>query len=164
MNRVLFSSNYLDWGTPKNLYEALYKEFRFTLDPCCTEKTAKCAWFFTPEQDGLKQSWEGHLVFMNPPYGRQIGRWIKKAYLESKKQGTWVVCLVPARTDTKWWWDYCIKGEIRFLKGRIKFEDNGKESNSATFPSAVVIFGRRKRKNNVTFWDWKSLYTKEQLK
>ena len=104
------------------------------------------------------------MVFMNPPYGRHIGKWIKKAYLESKKGGTWVVCLVPARTDTKWWWDYCIKGEIRFLKGRIKFENNGKESNSATFPSAIVIFGRRKRKHNVTFWDWKSLYTNEQLK
>ena len=75
---------------------------------------------------------------MNPPYGREIGAWMKKAY-ESSLQGAMVVCLVPARTDTKWWHDYAIKGEIEFIRGRLKF---GKSKNSAPFPSAVVVFNK----------------------
>jgi len=99
---VHFSSNDQTWETPKAFYEELNKEFNFTLDPCCTKETAKCDKFFTLEDDGLEQSWEGHVVFMNPPYGREIPDWIEKAHNEYQKGAT-VVCLIPARTDTRYW-------------------------------------------------------------
>jgi len=143
MNEVMFSSRRMDWETPQDFYDKLNQEFGFQLDPCCSKETAKCDRYYTDIEDGLAQSWGGYKVFMNPPYGRDIGKWIKKAYEESLK-GSLVVCLIPARTDTRWWWDYCIRGEVRFIKGRLKFKGlNGKGeivNNSATFPSAVVIF------------------------
>ena len=136
---LMFSSEDMTWSTPQEFFDKLNEEFNFTLDPCCVPSTAKCNIYFTPEVDGLKQSWEGHTVFMNPPYGREINKWLRKAYEESLK-GTIVVCLIPSRTDTKYWHDYCMKAsEIRFIKGRLKF---GNSVNSAPFPSAVVIFGK----------------------
>ncbi len=135
MNESLFSSNSNEWRTPENLYEKLNEEFKFTLDPCCTKENTKCKKFYTIEKDGLKQDWSMDTVFMNPPYGREIKHWIKKAYEESLKGAT-VVCLIPARTDTSYWHDYCFKGDVRFLKGRLKFSNKG----SAPFPSAIVIF------------------------
>ena len=136
---LMFSSEDMTWSTPQEFFDKLNEEFNFTLDPCCVPSTAKCNIYFTPEVDGLKQSWEGHTVFMNPPYGREINKWLRKAYEESLK-GTIVVCLIPSRTDTKYWHDYCMKAsEIRFIKGRLKF---GNSVISAPFPSAVVIFGK----------------------
>ena len=134
----MFSSKSSEWETPRNFYDRLNRAFGFDLDPCCTEETAKCEKYFTEEEDGLSKSWEGHRVFMNPPYGREINKWIKKAYEEGGKVGTTVVCLIPSRTDTKYWHDYCMKAnEIYFIKGRLKFGDS---NNAAPFPSAVVIF------------------------
>lgn len=135
INKGLFTSNTDLWSTPQKVFDELNKEFSFTLDPCATKDNAKCSKFYTTEEDGLKQSWGG-VVFMNPPYGREIGKWMQKAYHESQ-QGAIVVCLVPSRTDTKWWHDYAMMGDIRFIKGRLKF---GKSKNSAPFPSAIVIF------------------------
>lgn len=136
LNDSLFMSNKDDWETPKDLYRTLNDEFKFNLDPCCSEKTAKCSLFYTIKDDGLSKSWEGN-VFMNPPYGRQIINWVKKAKEESNKGAT-VVCLVPARTDTKWWHNYCMKSaEIRFLTKRLTFEG---ANNKATFPAAIVVF------------------------
>ena len=132
---VHFSSKSYEWETPQDLFDELDAEFGFTLDPCATPENAKCARFFTKEQDGLKQKWGG-VVFMNPPYGKVIGNWMQKAYLESLRGAT-VVCLVPARTDTRWWHSYAMKGETRFIKGRLKF---GGSKNSAPLPSAIVIF------------------------
>ncbi len=134
---VHFSSKSNEWETPSDLFNELNNEFSFTLDPCCTLETAKCDAFYTKEYDGLSKPWTGHNVFMNPPYGREIIKWMEKAYNESKAENTMVVCLVPARTDTKWWHEYAMKGEIRFIKGRLKF---GGHKNSAPFPSAIVIF------------------------
>ena len=102
---------------------------------CATDDNAKCAKYYTEEMDGLSQEWRG-VCWMNPPYGRTIGKWMKKAY-ESSLEGATVVCLVPARTDTNWWHDYAMKGDIEFIKGRLKF---GGSKNSAPFPSAVVVF------------------------
>jgi site-specific DNA-methyltransferase (adenine-specific) len=136
-NSVHFMSKTNEWTTPSELYERLNREFNFTLDPCCTKENAKCERYFTTAEDGLKQNWSNDIVFMNPPYGREIGKWIEKAYKESLK-GAIVVCLIPARTDTAYWHDYIFgKAEVRFLRGRIKFGDG---DNSAPFPSAVVIF------------------------
>ena len=136
-SNVHFSSASDDWPTPAEYYARLSKLFNFTLDPCASESNRKCNTFFDSSIDGLAQSWQTEgAVFMNPPYGRAIGKWVKKAYEESLK-GTPVVCLLPARTDTAWWQDYCTKGLVKFVRGRIKFGD---ATNSAPFPSAIVIF------------------------
>lgn len=142
MNDGLYSSKTHQWATPKDLFDGLNNEFHFTLDACASEWNYKVSNYFNEEQDALKQEWTGN-VWMNPPYGREIKHWMRKAY-ESSCQGANVVCLVPARTDTNWWHDYAILGDIRFLKGRIKFIDqNGDDKNSAPFPSAIVIFKAR---------------------
>ena len=137
---VMFSSKSNEWETPQSFFERLNEALGpFTLDPCATEETTKVPGnFFTQEDDGLLKDWDGQTVFMNPPYGREISMWMRKAYLESLKPSTRVVCLIPARTDTRYWHDYCMKAkEIHFVKGRLKF---GKSANSAPFPSAVVVF------------------------
>lgn len=135
----MMSSNAQDWETPQEFFDALDDEFHFDVDVCARADNAKCAEHYTPEMDGLAQEWNSHRTYwMNPPYGRQIGKWIFKAY-ESAKAGATVVCLVPSRTDTAWWHDYCMKGEIRFIRGRLYFKRNGARS-AAPFPSAVVIF------------------------
>lgn len=134
-NEIFFSSKSDDWETPRWLFAQLDYEFRFNLDPCATPENAKCRRYFTKQENGLEKDWDG-VVFMNPPYGKEIGKWVQKAYSESLL-GITVVCLLPARTDTLWWHAYCMKGEVRFIKGRLKF---GGSKNSAPFPSAVVIF------------------------
>ena len=136
--KTLFSSKSMEWETPQKFYNQLNDRYSFTLDPCATESTAKCEKYFTESDDGLSQDWGGNVVFMNPPYGRAISSWIKKAYEESRKNNTVVVCLIPARTDTKYWHNYCMKAhEINFIKGRLKF---GGSKNAAPFPSAVIVF------------------------
>jgi phage N-6-adenine-methyltransferase len=135
---VHFSCATGEWETPHVLFDELDRIYGgFTLDPCASAESAKCPRFFTRSDDGLSQPWSGK-VFMNPPYGRQIGEWVKKAWEESQK-GVLVVCLLPARVDTRWWHDYARKGYVYFLQGRLKF---GVARNSAPFPSAVVTFGR----------------------
>lgn len=133
---VHFSSRSNEWPTPQWLFNVLDAEFHFTLDPCSTHANTKCVRHFTLAEDGLAQDWSGYVVFMNPPYGRQIRHWMRKAF-ESARAGAVVVCLVPARTDTQWWHDYVMRGEVRFLRGRLKFGD---AVSSAPFPSAVIIF------------------------
>lgn len=134
---TIFSSETDLWATPQDFYDKLHAEFDFELDPCCNEENHKCWKYYTAEVDGLLHDWAPYRTFMNPPYGRVIGTWLKKAYEESQKGAT-VVALIPARTDTKYWHDYVMKAaEIRLVKGRIKFGDG---KNSAPFPSAVVVF------------------------
>lgn len=135
---VHYSSKTNEWSTPQDFFDELDKEFNFTLDPCSTSENAKCVKYFTAEDDGLKQDWSNDVVFMNPPYGREIKHWIKKAYEEHMKGAT-VVCLIPSRTDTTYWHDYIFgkASDIRFLRGRLKFGDS---KNSAPFPSAVIIY------------------------
>jgi phage N-6-adenine-methyltransferase len=137
MNKELMFSSETDmWATPQNFFDKLNAFFRFELDVCATPENSKCKSYFTELQNGLNQDWIG-TVWMNPPYGREIGKWVARAYAQSRLHGSTIVCLLPARTDTKWWHDYCVKGEITFIKGRLKFGD---AKNSAPFPSAVVIF------------------------
>lgn len=136
--QTMFSSKSNDWETPQDFYNKLNERHQFTLDPCASDATAKCSKYYTDADDGLSQSWSGEVVFMNPPYGRGIKDWIKKAYEESQNSGATVVCLIPARTDTRYWHDYCMKAhEVNFVKGRLKFGDS---KNAAPFPSAVVVF------------------------
>nr|DAL75075.1 MAG TPA: DNA N-6-adenine-methyltransferase [Caudoviricetes sp.] len=135
---VHYSSKSNEWATPQNLFDKLNEEFNFTLDPCATDENAKCSKYFTIEDDGLSKDWSNDVVFMNPPYGREIKKWIKKAYEESLNGAT-VVCLIPARTDTTYWHDFIFgkANDIRFLRGRLKF---GNSKNSAPFPSAIVVY------------------------
>ena len=135
MNKEMFTSNTDLWATPIEFYKKLDEIYKFTLDVCATHENAKCDKYFTKEIDGLQQQWNGS-VWMNPPYGKEIIKWMKKAY-ESSLQGATVVCLVPSRTDTRWWHEYAMKGNITFIKGRLKFGD---AKNSAPFPSAIVVF------------------------
>lgn len=134
---VMFSSQTDQWATPQAFFDNLNKEFGFTLDPCADDSNHKCQRYFTKEQDGLKQNWEQDIVFCNPPYGRDIKDWVKKAY-ESAIGGAKVVMLIPARTDTSYFHNYIYgRAEIRFIRGRLKFGDS---KNSAPFPSMIVIF------------------------
>jgi phage N-6-adenine-methyltransferase len=136
--KVLFSSKSMEWATPREFFRKLDSQFAFTLDPCARSHNAVCSKYYTPDEDGLLQDWSGNTVFVNPPYGRGIGQWVKKSYEEGCKDGTTVVMLIPARTDTKYWHEYAMKAdEVRLIKGRLKF---GGGSNSAPFPSAVVVF------------------------
>lgn len=139
MNSVHFKSLSNEWTTPQDFYDKLHAEFKFTLDPCCTKHSAKCRKFYTKDDDGLSKSWKGETVFINPPYRRGIKYWIKKAYEESLNPDTTVVCLIPARTDTRYWHEFIFgkAKDIRFIKGRLKFGDS---KNAAPFPSAVIIF------------------------
>ena len=121
----MFSSNSSHWETPEDTYRDLDNEFHFTMDPCPLQA----------DFDGLDIPWIGS-VFVNPPYGRHISEWIHKGY-ESAQAGAIVVMLLPSRTDTRWWHEYVMKGEIRFIKGRLKF---GGATTNAPFPSAIVIF------------------------
>ena len=139
VQKVVFSSQTGEWETPQDFFDKLnWRYGPFTLDPCATPDTAKCRRFFTKEDDGLEQDWGGFTVFVNPPYGKGIGKWLKKGYESGCQPDTKVVMLIPARTDTKYWHDYVMRAsEVYFVKGRLKF---GGSLNSAPFPSAVVVF------------------------
>jgi phage N-6-adenine-methyltransferase len=133
---VHFSGETVLWETPQDFFDRYNAQYGFTLDVCATPENAKCERFFTEEQDGLAQEWTG-ICWMNPPYGRKIEKWVKKAYESHRDNGATVVCLVPARTDSKWWHDYAMKGRVEFIRGRLKFSDY---KWNAPFPSAVVVF------------------------
>ena len=136
---VHFSSASDKWATPQDLFDKLNAEFHFTLDPCADEFNYKCDKYYTKAQDGLAQAWSGERVFCNPPYGREIAKWVRKCFDEVYSGGCdLVVALLPARTDTKWFHNYVYnKTEIRFLDKRIKF---GGQKQPAPFPSMVAIF------------------------
>lgn len=136
-NDLMFSSKTDLWETPQDFFDKLNARFQFETDVCALPENAKCKRFFTPEMDGLKQEWTG-VCWMNPPYGRQIGKWIRKAYESARDNLATVVCLLPARTDTRWFHDYILPhAEVQFIKGRIKF---GGAKENAPFPNMLVTF------------------------
>ena len=134
--KAQLTSNTCEWETPDKLYDELNDEFHFALDVCATPDNAKCALYFSREQDGLKQKWGG-TAWCNPPYGKGIRQWVHKAYHETYN-GVTTVMLLPARTDTAWFHDYVLPyAEIRFHRGRVKFKGG---SYPAPFPSIICIF------------------------
>lgn len=145
LNAGLFTSRRDDWETPQQLFDQFTQEFGpFDLDPCASEQNAKCPRFFTEADDGLAQPWAPHKVFLNPPYGREIGKWVKKAWEESQA-GALVVCLLPARTDTAWFHNYVLRADgLRFLRGRLHFNGRG----PAPFPSMIAVFYSRKEERD----------------
>lgn len=137
---TLMSSVKMDWETPKDFFDKLDQEFHFTLDPCCSFENKKCEKFFTKKENGLIQNWGGEVVFVNPPYGREIKLWVKKCF-EERNNAKLIVMLIPARTDTNYFHEFIYgKAEIRFIKGRLKFVGDQKGSGSAPFPSMLVVF------------------------
>jgi len=137
---LMFSSKTDNWATPQYFFDALDAEFNFNLDVCASNTNHKCDLFYTQEMNGLAWPWLGR-VWMNPPYGREIGQWVKKAREEVKAgRAELVACLVPARTDARWFQDNAWSAdEIRFVRGRIAFGDS---KTGAPFPCAVIIFRR----------------------
>ena len=134
---VHFSSARHDWRTPSLVFEDLHAEFEFTVDACSSDKNALLPRHWTEADEPLLRSWMGERVFMNPPYGKQIARWMEKAWTEAEAADL-IVALVPSRTDTAWWHDYAMKAdEIRFIRGRLKFNDG---LNKAPFPSTLLIW------------------------
>ncbi len=142
--KIMFSSDKNDWETPQSLYNQLDDEFHFTLDAAASDTNHKCDRYYTAQTDGPSKDWGGETVFCNPPYGnKETGEWTKKCWDESQKKGTTVVLLIPARTDRASFHDYIYKKpgvEIRFLRGRLRFETNGEAGDAAPFPSMVVVF------------------------
>ena len=136
---LMFSNKSNEWATPQSLFDELNAEFHFTLDPCADDINHKCDKYYTVNDDGLVQDWSGERVFCNPPYGRQVGNWVKKCFSEVYGgKCKCAVMLLFAKTDTKWFHNYIYnKAEIRFIRGRIRF---GNQENDAPFPSMVVIF------------------------
>lgn len=135
--KVMFSSKTDEWATPQSLFDRLDGGFHFTLDAAANEGNHKCERYYTPEMDGLSLPWEG-TVWCNPPYGRQIGKWVRKAYYEHMKHNNTIVLLLPARTDTKWFHEYILgRAQIFFIKGRLTF---GSAKNPAPFPSMLVVY------------------------
>lgn len=134
-----------DWRTPVGLFARLDSEYHFTLDPCSTHENALCKKHYTKSENGLVRDWGGEIVFMNPPYCRQTGKWIKKAYEESLK-GAIVVCLIPARPDANYWHDIILPyaSSIRFIKGRLHFSGC---KDRAAFPSAIIVFDNKNAGN-----------------
>jgi len=150
MDKILHSSESNEWETPQLLFDILDSNIHFKLDPCATKDNHKCEKYYTVEDDGLSKHWKGP-VFMNPPYGREIGKWVKKAYETSLPDlfhdKARVVGLIPARPDTKYWFNYIfLKAWVIFLKGRLKFSNPGVgECIGAPFPSALVFWGDFKK-------------------
>lgn len=141
VNKALFSSKTSEWETPQRLFDTLAILYDFGLDAAASKTNAKCSTYITKEQNALNKNWcelsRGKDVWLNPPYGRGIIQWVQKAYEESQR-GCTVVCLLPVRTDTKWFHEWCFnKGEIIFIRGRLKF---GGAVNTAPFPSMIVVY------------------------
>jgi phage N-6-adenine-methyltransferase len=161
---LMFSGKTDEWSTPQDFFNKLDREFDFNLDPCADHTNAKVDVYYTKSDNGISKDWAGFTVFCNPPYGRAIGEWVKKAYEESRKPYTTVVMLIPARTDTRWFHDYIYgKAEIRFVKGRLKF---GGSPHNAPFPNMVVIFDDRTHNRDKTdiVRCWECKYNKRKAR
>ncbi len=161
---VVRSSVKHDWETPPDLFDALNREFGFTVDVCADPKNAKCQRYFTIHDNGLAQPWAalpgGAVCWMNPPYGPDLPRWMQKAHMEASLGAT-VVCLVPARTHTKWFHRLCRKAEVRFLRGRLRYVDTAGE---APFAQLIIIFRPGLAHPWVMkFWEWKPRTTQQLL-
>ena len=138
MTAYMPQSETVEWGTPQALFDSLDAEFGFTLDAAASDNNHKVVKYLTVKDNALEHDWPG-VVWLNPPYGRVLNSWMRKAY-EQHLKGSTVVCLVPARTDTAWWHDYAMRGEIRFIRGRVKYVRADGFSDSAPFGSAIVVF------------------------
>ena len=148
-----FKSNIVEYSTPIKLFQPLMDEFNFEIDVCASSENYKCDTYFTKEQDGLKQEWVGN-CWMNPPFGKQMLTWVKKIRDESKKHYGTKVCLIPVRSNTKWWKDVVIDAEIRFIIGEVNFND---EPRGLWLPMCLLIFGDKANVGHFSIIDYKEL-------
>lgn len=148
------SSKSQEWETPNWLFDALNQEFNFTLDAAANKHNTKCERYYDIESDGLTHQWFRETVWINPPY-QKSDAWVEYAYLGAMAGWCTCVLLVAARTDTKRWWSYIRHGEVRFLKGRLKFGLTEGVLYSAPFPSAIVIFRKdmQNRSASTLYWN-----------
>ena len=151
-----FSSDKMDWRTPPKVFERFDKLFKFQLDAAASEANALCPKYYTKEDDALTKDWvkDATRIWVNPPYGRSIGKWIKKCQEEAQK-GCIVVALIFSRTDTKWWHDHIMGSAsmVYLIKGRIKFlTPEGGKANSAPAPSCVVVWIPKFVSNHATLF------------
>jgi len=155
LQKAMVSSKSNEWATPQELFDNLNKEFNFLLDVAATKENAKCKKFYTLENSGLDKDWENS-NFMNPPYGGNTGKWIKKAYQESLK-GRTTVCLIVSSTDRSYWHEYIFPfaSQIRFIRGRLHFNNS---KSSAPFASAIIIFSPQKYENKILLLDFSKKY------
>ncbi len=151
-----------EWQTPLPLYRLIDREFGFDLDAAATEQSTKCARWLS---DGLHDPWAGKAVWCNPPYSA-LPTWVARAWEQCQEQRNTIVLLIPAYTDPKYWSDVVIShaDEVRFLKGRVSFLENGLKKMSARFPSAVVVFryraGVQQKQAHCWWWDLRELVRK----
>ena len=167
MNDVHYSSASNNWQTPDWLFQKLNEEFVFELDAAASNENAKCLRFYTQEIDALKQEWgkDANTIYVNPPYGRLVGIFCKKAREQTLKYpNLTVVMLIAARPDTRWWHENCAPGEVRFLKGRLKFinpslpsfkTDGDFKMSPAPFPSAIIVLGQKARAGQTFYVSYK---------
>ncbi len=157
MTRGLMSSERQDWETPMSFVKLVEKKINktFDLDVCTYDHTTKAPKWFTEADDALTKEWSEPTCWMNPPYGGALPTWLKYAYEQSQKHNNTIVCLIPSRTDTAWFHDWAAKGEIVFLRGRIKFEQQGEITGTPAFPSMIVIFDKSRPPRTFNTWEWK---------
>jgi len=139
IKQTWFNRPTIVYETPDEIFLPLNDEFGFTLDVCALEQNAKCKKFFSPEDNGLIQDWSKDVCWMNPPFGREMKKWVKKAYVEWKNGAT-VVCLLPARTNTAWWHDWVMQGDVRFIRGEVTFKG---QANGLWMPMSIVVFDHK---------------------
>lgn len=157
INKGMFTNNSNEWCTPRQLYDELNKQYHFDIDLASSDENHLCDHYFTKKNDALANEWGGHVAFCNPPYGKEIGKFVEKAYktVMDNRYKTIIVMLIPSRTDTKYWHNYifnCPYASIKFLKGRIKFVMDGEIQQSAPFPSAIVVFDNiNKQKSKILY-------------
>jgi phage N-6-adenine-methyltransferase len=136
-NNGRYNGNGRHWATPPEVFEPLHREFNFTIDVCATPENAKLPRFYTELDDGLSKDWSGERVFMNPPYGREVYAWTRKA----RDSRALVVGLLPASCDLAWWHEDVVgHAEVRYLRGRVRFLTGGPYRASGFFASVVVIW------------------------
>ena len=128
-----------EYETPQDLFDQLNSEYHFTLDVCADKQMAKCDNYYTIDNDALQQDWGDNICWMNPPYSYpEIENFMEKAYLASQSGAT-VVCLVNASTCSKWWHEYAVKGEIYYIRGRLRFLKHGKQQPAYNRDSVVIV-------------------------
>lgn len=155
-----FDAKTIEWATPLDFFKPLNDEFNFTLDVCATHENKKVGKCFTLNENGLIQSWKGNVCWMNPPYGRTMQKWLEKAKYEADYFDVTTVCLIPARTNTRWWHKICLKSaEIRFVLGRPKFGD---ATHGLPFPLAIIVFAPNIKVCKVGTYDWKENSSNER--
>jgi phage N-6-adenine-methyltransferase len=148
-----FNVKTIEWATPLDFFKPLNDEFNFTLDVCANKDNKKVDRCFTLIENGLIQCWKDNICWMNPPYGRDMIKWLEKAKYEADYFGVTTVCLIPARTNTSWWHNICLKAaEIRFVLGRPKFGD---ATHGLPLPLAIIVFAPNIKVCKLGTYDWK---------